>query len=241
MKVAELARAAIDLVYPRQCQVCGEVRHCDRFAFLCNPCYEQAFWIQPPYCEKCGLPCSGRIDHPFSCPHCHDLALHFDRASALVRFRGVVRHAIHALKYKRQIFWVKALHGWMGAGLEGRDFREEVDLILPVPLHPVRERERGFNQAVLLSRELSRQCRIPVRRRALARTRLTETQTHFDREERLANLRGAFEVRLPDEICGRRVLLVDDVLTTGSTASECARVLRKAGATSILVFTLARG
>jgi ComF family protein len=241
MKAAEIARAAIDLVYPRQCQVCGGVKHCDRFAFLCTPCFEQALWIQPPYCEKCGLPSSGRIDHAFTCPHCHDLSLHFDRASALVRFRGVVRHAIHALKYNHQDFWVKALHGWMAAGLEERGSREEVDLLLPVPLHPVRERERGFNQAFLLARELSRQWKVPVRRRALARTRLTETQTHFDREERMANLRGAFEVRSPDLVRGRRVMLVDDVLTTGSTASECARALRKAGATSILVFTLARG
>ena len=114
-------------------------------------------------------------------------------------------------------------------------------MILPVPLHPVRERERGFNQAWVLVEPLAAKWAVTCHRRALVRVRQTETQTHLNREERMMNLRGAFEVPRPAMVMGRRVLLVDDVLTTGSTASECARVLRRAGATSVLVFTLARG
>jgi ComF family protein len=169
------------------------------------------------------------------------MTLHFDKAVAIVRFRGAVRHAIHALKYGRQRYWLRALESWLLAGADSLLKRDGVDVIVPVPLYPLRERERGFNQAWLLVQALSREREIPSARKALARVRATETQTHLDRQERMANLHGAFVARETGRIAGKRVLLVDDVLTTGSTANECARVLRKAGATSVLVFTVARG
>jgi ComF family protein len=145
------------------------------------------------------------------------------------------------LKYGHQGYWSRVLQRWLLEGVDPLLNHSDADVVLPVPLHPVRERERGFNQAWLLADALARSWRIPTHRRALIRVRQTETQTHLDREERMANLRGAFAVRRPDAVAGRRVLLMDDVLTTGSTASECARILREAGARSVLVLTLARG
>jgi ComF family protein len=153
----------------------------------------------------------------------------------------VVREVIHSFKYGRQIYLRHLLGRWLGetlndARLAGRRF----DLIVPVPLHPARQRERGFNQAEILARELHRSSRLPIRN-VLQRTRYTTTQTQFDRSERMENLRGAFRLRRGSNVQDLRMLLVDDVLTTGSTLSECASVLREAGAFSVHAATAARG
>ena len=116
---------------------------------------------------------------------------------------------------------------------------DEFDLIVPVPLHPTKQRERGFNQAAVLAQALSKRTSLPVGK-ALRRVRYTKTQTAFDRAERMQNLRHAFCLRPRADVQGLRVLLVDDVLTTGSTLSECARVLKKAGASSVYAATAAR-
>lgn len=237
----EVLRSALGLLYPRQCQVCGETRFCHRFAFLCDDCFASAPPIEPPWCERCGLPFSGLFGKTFECPNCRDAGLEFEMARSAVRFRGVVRRAIHGLKYRRELFWIPALEAWFLAGAVPHLGEQRWDAVVPVPLHPVRERERGLNQAAILARALSRARGIPFRPRALQRARFTETQTHLDRAERQQNLHGAFRVRRPRTLAGCRVLLVDDVLTTGSTLSECAATLRADGADPALVLTLARG
>ncbi|MEO7165521.1 MAG: phosphoribosyltransferase family protein [Spartobacteria bacterium] len=157
------------------------------------------------------------------------------------RSRGVVRKVMLDFKYGRQIHLRHLLGGWLAEVLHdprlaGRRF----DLIVPVPLHPARKRERGFNQAALLARELKRRSRIPLGD-VLQRTRYTTTQTQFDRSERMENLKGAFRLRQRSSVQDLRMLLVDDVLTTGSTLSECASVLKQAGALSVHAATVARG
>ena len=158
-----------------------------------------------------------------------------------MRFRGAVRDAIHRLKYSRQFYWGDILQYWLLQGTDSLLNLTQIDAALPVPLHPLRERERGCNQAWVLLEALAKNKKIPCYKHALVRIRSTETQTHLDRQERIENLQNAFAVRQPELITHKRILLVDDVLTTGSTTSECSRVLRRAGATSVLVFTLARG
>jgi ComF family protein len=157
------------------------------------------------------------------------------------RSRGVVRKVIHDFKYGRHLHLRHLAGRWLTEALNdprltGRRFR----LIVPVPLHPARKRERGFNQAELLGRELHRACGVPLGD-VLQRIRYTTTQTQFDRSERMENLRGAFRLRDGCDVQGFRILLVDDVLTTGSTLSECASVLKKAGAISVHAATAARG
>jgi competence protein ComFC len=231
----------VDLLYPRQCQICGEVETCRRFSFLCDGCFDSAPRLNPPYCERCALPLPGAFSAPFRCPNCSEMSLHFSRAMAPLRFQGVVRRVIHAFKYSHQRYWSQVLSSWLVDEAKSWNLSAEVDVVVPVPLFATRERERGFNQAKLLTEDFVKAVRIPCEPRALVRVRETETQTHLDRAERLENLRNAFQVRNADSIEGKRVLLMDDVLTTGSTANECARVLQEAGATSVLVFTLARG
>ncbi len=130
---------------------------------------------------------------------------------------------------------------WLSEALADSRFAgQRFDLLVPVPLHPARQRERGFNQAELLALELRRECGVPLGK-VLQRTRYTTTQTQFDRSERMENLRGAFRLRRGCNVQDLRMLLVDDVLTTGSTLSECASVLKKAGALSVHAATAARG
>jgi ComF family protein len=234
-------RAAVDLVWPRQCQACGETRFCGRFAFLCDACFSSAPPLEPPWCERCGLPFAGLAGQGAECPNCRGAELEFDQARSAVRFRGVVRRAIHGLKYQGELFWIPALEAWFLEGAARHLAGETVEVVVPVPLHPVRERQRGLNQAAVLARALARARGLRLEARALARVRPTETQTHLDRAERRENLKGAFRARRPDAVAGKRVLLVDDVLTTGSTLSECAGVLKEAGAAAVRVLTLARG
>ncbi|HEX4640287.1 MAG TPA: ComF family protein [Chthoniobacterales bacterium] len=159
---------------------------------------------------------------------------------AAYRSRGIVRKVLHQFKYGKQRHLRHPIACWLRESLgdprlRGRHF----DIIVPVPLHPARERERGFNQAALIAELLATSSAIPARP-VLERIRYTTTQTAYDRAERMENLRGAFRLRKNRDVRGLRVLLIDDVLTTGSTLSECARVLRDAGAASVLAATAAR-
>jgi ComF family protein len=173
--------------------------------------------------------------------NCGDRELNFDFAAAAYRSRGPVRELIHNFKYNKQLHLRHLLGRMLRQGFA--DPRIEalgLDGIIPVPLHPAREREREFNQAAVLASVASARLSLPVIN-GLRRTRYTSTQTHFHREERFENLDGAFALRPGAHVTGRNLALVDDVLTTGSTAAACARVLKQAGASAVVVITVARG
>lgn len=209
--------------------------------YLCGRCAAKAPRIRPPFCAKCSQPFDGAISDVFTCANCEHRLLHFDAAVSAYRSRGVVRKVMHDFKYGRQMHLRHVLGRWLAETLEdprlaGRRF----DFVVPIPLHPARKRERGFNQAELLAAALHRRCGLIVRP-VLERIRYTTTQTQFDRAERMENLAGAFRLRPGSNVQDLRVLLIDDVLTTGSTLSECASVLKKAGALSVHAATAARG
>lgn len=230
--------ALSSLFYPATCVVCsGDVERPD---YLCESCRSRAPRITSPFCAKCSEPFSGAITQTFSCANCSHRALHFDSAVAAYRSRGLVRKLVHEFKYGHQRHLRHPLAEWLGetmsdSRLRGRRF----DLIVPVPLHPARERERGFNQATLLAELLARRVAVPLRG-VLERIRYTTTQTAYDRAERMENLQDAFRLRKNMNVRELHVLLIDDVLTTGSTLSECARVLKEAGAISVHAATAAR-
>ena len=176
----------------------------------------------------------------FTCANCAHRTIYFDAAVAAYRGRGIVREIIHEFKYARQIHLRHLVAHWLRAALDDERLRDiSFDLIVPVPLHPARQRERGFNQAGLLAESLSAETSMPSTP-VLERIRYTTTQTALDRSERMENLHNAFRLRKNADVRGLRVLLIDDVLTTGSTLSECARVLKRAGAISVHAATAAR-
>jgi ComF family protein len=198
-------------------------------------------WIDAPYCERCGFPFAGEITQAFECANCREMQIHFRYARAAVVAQGPVREAIHRYKYQRAVWFEGFLAGLLNraAGPELR--RGGWDVIVPVPLHPFKQREREFNQAERLARRLGVATGIPVRLDVLSRERHTETQTRLTRVERERNMTGAFAVRGAVEVRGERVVLVDDVLTTGATTNACAEVLMERGAGSVCVWTVARG
>ncbi len=231
----------VDLVYPRNCQLCEQPLAEEDRGAICGGCLARVKFIEPPCCRQCALPFAGQPRETFQCSYCQDLGFSFERAVAACRAEGVVRAAVLGFKYRRQMYFLPHLAEWLvGAAREWIAW-DEVDAIVPVPLHPRKRREREFNQAELLTEYLGRVVGVPVVANAVRRVKDTPTQTRLDAEQRRRNLRGAFQVRRGDRIAGRRVVLVDDVFTTGVTLDSCARVLRQAGARGIIALTVARG
>lgn len=230
--------ALASLFYPPACVVCsGTV---EGLEYLCADCLGRAPRITAPFCAKCSEPFFGAITQTFNCANCEHRTLHFDAAVAAYRSRGLVRNLVHDFKYGRQRHLRYPLSKWLGETLNDPRLRDRrFDLIVPVPLHAARERERGFNQATLLAELLAAKVALPLEP-VLERIRYTTTQTAHDRTERMENLQDAFRLRKKRDVRGLRVLLIDDVLTTGSTLSECARVLKAAGAISVHAATAAR-
>jgi ComF family protein len=169
------------------------------------------------------------------------LNFHFSAARSAVAAKGAVLEAIHRYKYQRALFLEPFLAELLTASAS-LDLRQRAwDLIIPVPLHPAKEREREFNQAHRLAGHLSHATGIPVNGGMVKRVLATPTQTLLTREERMHNMRNAFEVRKDKTLKNLKLVLVDDVFTTGATTDACAKALRRAGAAEVCVWTVARG
>lgn len=242
VRIARQLRAAtepaLNLLFPPHCSVCRTETPAGEH--LCPGCRKGAPVIAAPFCQICSEPFEGRIDNTFSCPNCRERNFHFGCAVASYRFQGVVRDLILRFKYQGKLHLRHVLAGWLADNLADARLQHPFDRIVPVPLHPTRERERGFNQARILAELLARQTGAPVCH-DLKRIRYTTTQTRFDRETRIENLRNAFRLRPSGDVRNLHLLLIDDVFTTGSTVDECARVLMEAGAASVRVVAVARG
>ena len=226
------------MFFPSHCAGCGRSVPGDEP--LCATCGGSIEKIRPPRCEICSQPYRGDVP-TFTCPNCHDEAFHFDCAVAVVRSSGVVREMVHRLKYGKELWLGRILAGWMKEGLDDPRLQNwKPDALVPVPLHPRKLREREFNQAEILCDELSRTCGTRIFS-ALERRRYTTTQTRLDRRGRRQNLRDAFIPGKNSDVTNMNLLLVDDVLTTGSTLDACAAVLLESGARSVRALTAARG
>jgi competence protein ComFC len=229
----------LSLIYPPHCAICNADTEAGRH--LCDACKSSARKITAPFCEICSQQFDGAIDTKFSCANCHGRAFHFSCAVAGYRATGVVREVIHRFKYSSEFHLRHQLAEWLADTLDDERIRAvPVDALVPVPLHTRRFREREFNQADALARLLAARTGLKISD-CLRRTRYTTTQTRFSRDERIENLRDAFALRKNTGVRDMHLVLVDDVLTTGTTLDECARVLRKAGATSVRAITVARG
>jgi ComF family protein len=231
--------AFLSLLYPPSCEACGAP--VERPLYLCGPCAATALRIQAPFCQVCSEPFPGAITGPFACGNCSERRFHFTCAVAPYRSEGVVRDFIHRFKYFREFRLRHPLAAWAAEALDDdRIRRQPIDALVPVPLFRARERNREFNQAAELARLVGKRAGIPVSH-CLVRIRNTTSQVMCDRKMRMENLRNAFRMHHSSDVSGRHLVLVDDVLTTGSTLDECALVLLKAGAASVRGITVARG
>lgn len=239
-RCAWLAQAMLDMVYPRMCAGCGkpvgeESRH------VCWECLASLWPVQFPFCKTCGNPVQGVITNEYSCALCRARERHFDHARSAVHYDGRIVPVLHAFKYGQAAHLARDLAGLLSICVSTHYKPADVDGVTFVPLHHRKERERTYNQSRLLAGDLASILGKPLLPQCLVRWRPTMTQTALTAVERRKNVQGAFRARNEKWIEGRRVLLVDDVMTTGATVDECAGVLKQAGAAEVRVVTVARG
>lgn len=234
-------RQILHLILPVDCAGCGVALLDDPVPFFCRTCWADITPLRGPACPRCGRPFASPVTLQYSPDHvCGACRLHkpaYARAWSLYPYVPPLQDAIRLFKYRGKVTLAAALGDLMNAAIREAP---AVDLVMPVPLHPSRLREREFNQSLLLADRLSRRHGLPLSYDNLVRVRRTASQTDLSRAARLKNLRRAFAVARPEEVGGKRILLVDDVMTTGTTVNECAKALRKAGAADVTVCTLAR-
>lgn len=223
--------ALLDLIFPPRCAGCGASG-----SLWCCTCQASVHMIGDPVCSHCGRPLtSPSLDDP--CAPCRQSPPQIDGIRSAVAFEGPLRQAIHRLKYGGTASLAAPLGMFLSARWQARPL--PADMIVPVPLHISRVRERGYNQSKLLAEQLSRATGLPFAEAALERVRATAPQITLSAAERKLNVRDAFQASA-DAVRGRQVLLVDDVCTTGATLESCSIALRRAGAASVWALTLAR-
>jgi len=238
--MSALGRGALDLVLPPTCIGCGAIVR--DAGGLCGTCWGGLAFIERPYCERLGIPIAYEPfgGAPRLSPDALDHPPAFDRARAAVKFGGVAQDLVHGLKYGDRLDLARPMARLMQRA--GSDLLGDADMLLPVPLHAYRLWRRRFNQAAVLAHRLSAATARPCRTDLLHRIRATASQVSLSRLDRRANVAGAFAVppALRAQVHGRKILLVDDVLTTGATLDACARTLRRAGAAQVDALTFAR-
>lgn len=224
----------LDWFYPRRCVGCGAFSQ-EAFCALCRDILPRVY---PPVCSRCGAP-MGELPE---CRHCRGYAYRFDRAVCVGLYQGPLRRAVINLKFRR---WLRAVEPLSALVIETLSRPENAPLreaegLIPVPIHPLRRAMRGFNQAEEIARAVSQQTGIPLWSRLVRRRFYRRPQVGLTGAQRWENVQGAFEVVRPPQAEGRRILLLDDVFTTGSTFDACADALKQAGAAEVIVLAIAR-
>jgi len=208
---------------------------------ICWNCRRNFEIIVHPFCDICGDPVDGEVDGRFLCHACAERMPEFDRARSAVRYTRVARTTIHALKYYGMIHLARDFACLMEACVRTHFDGTNFDLVTYVPMHMLREMFRGYNQAELLARRLAKLLGGKPVSDCLTRKVRTRKQAGLNARDRRRNVEGSFNVNRPEWIDGRRILLVDDVMTTGATVNECATALKEGGAAQVFVVTAARG
>lgn len=232
-------RKIIDALLPPRCIKCGAILSSD--GGLCADCFNDINFISEPYCQKCG--------HPFEkapggkkklCGKClRNSRTPFRFSRSAVHYDESSKNLILAFKFMDCTDNALLLARWLN--LAGRDiWKEGAEVLVPVPLHYTRLLKRRYNQCGLLASELSKLTGLPADYNSLIKHKATKPQVEFSGHERVKNIKGVFSVKHPEKIKGKRVVLIDDVMTTGSTLKECALALKKAGAKSVDTLTVAR-
>jgi len=242
MKLAKFAGAILDLIYPRYCLICSvTLNHTDRKA-LCSDCQDKIEFVsQKTACPKCGLELGPYVESYIRCRDCAVNPPRFKQAFAVARYTGIMRDLIHLFKFNRQKVLLDELSALLiNKWAQARPELPPIDLIIPTPLHSKKLRQRRFNQCELLARELSKATATPAELNNLIKIKETADQSSLNATERKQNIIDAFIVRNPQSVEDKNILLIDDVLTTGSTASEITRMLKNNGAKNVYVLVLGR-
>jgi ComF family protein len=236
--VFRFARAALDTIYPPTCLAC-RASTAEANA-LCPACWRAMRFIERPFCERLGTPFEQDLGAGLLSPQAIADPPAFSRARAVVRFEdGPARRLVHRLKYSDRAELARPMGRWMARS--GADVLAEADALVPVPLHPLRLWTRRFNQSAALAHHIARATGKPSEPFLLARVKATRSQVGLSRTQRAENVQGAFRAPPEARVKGRRLVLVDDVLTSGATANAAARALLRAGASQVDIIVFARG
>lgn len=229
----------LDILWPRDCEVCG--RPADRPGrHVCSDCLMRLPFIPTDgCCRRCGCDVH-RLDGEFLCEDCRVHRPAFDRAAAAVRFEGDARRMLNDFKFNRHLWLKDDFSDWLEATARARFKVAEIDVVVPVPLKLGRRLDRGYNQCDYLSAALAGRLGVRLDKKALKRTGNPERQSSLSEEERRKNVKGTFAVSRAKTVVGKTVMVVDDVMTTGATLSECAKVLKDAGAARVWCLALMR-
>lgn len=238
-----LSRELLDLFFPRICLLTGEyLPASSTYRYLSEAALEQVHWIQAPHCIRCSVPFYGSIEtHSKTCPNCLELKPSFQRGKALFLLKNTGRLLIHELKYSQGYHLLKDIAFLMKTNPAFIDFVTDAYLV-PVPLHPIKFKQRGFNQSLLIAKLLSQLNPTSQVFDVLLKTKFTRSQTRLNRKIRLKNVKNAFALTPKTKIeKNSRYVIVDDVFTTGATLDACAKILKKSGASRIDILTLGHG
>ena len=233
-----ISEAVFSLVFPVSCELCEAFLPSGGLQGICQNCQKSLSRLTPPCCAGCGRAASKDGER---CGHCRNEDFHFDRAYACTYYDDKMKKLLHAFKFERRRFLLPFFANLMKDFADRHLPKDSWDRLVPVPMNSVHERERGFNQARLLSATLAQSSGKAHASGALGCRGTGAMQSSLKRSERKRNAEGRFFVQKPGSIASGRVLLVDDILTTGHTASACAKALKDAGAKTVTVLALARG
>ncbi|MFZ2357634.1 MAG: ComF family protein [Candidatus Omnitrophota bacterium] len=239
--LSRLMNGLVDILYPKKCLACKEkINSTTTNDFVCLQCWGNIKKNIPPFCHSCGRHLNTKVSTKSICNICIKEPLFFDRAFCPCAYEGTIKKLIHEFKYKNKDYLGKVLSTLMIDFIKEYNLGiEYMDIIIPIPLHNARLREREFNQAQVLGNFIAGAFNKDISTDTLVRTQPTKSQTELKGLERFLNVAGSFSLSRRNPVNGKNILLIDDVLTTGATASEAARVLKNSGAGIVFVLTLA--
>ena len=231
----EMFETAIVFLYPAKCRVCDGFLGVASMPYICSDCWQDIQFPEPPWCDICGTPGVNGL-----CDTCATAPPRYGQLRTIALYQTTLQQAIHLFKFEKKKVFAQHLIQLINTHLPVDCGVATYDFILPIPIHKKRLRERGFNQATLLADGIAKAAGVPVLTNTLVRKRHTVAQSSLDRETRQQNIVGAFDVLEPDTIRGKRLLVIDDVFTTGATIREAVSELWTADPAEIDVLTLAR-
>jgi ComF family protein len=232
----------MDLLFPRHCEICLKIMNHKNQTYLCEICFNKIRFISSTACCGCARVFPGAIPsiEDWMCPSCLRTKRSYDACHAVSYYEGPIKELLQTFKFARAEYLAGTLREIFMKGMVRKLDWENFDFVVPIPLHPRKLKERGFNQSYILAQTVREVTGLRILRDGIIRIKYSEGQTLQDKKARLENIRGSFEIRKFEKLQGKKIVLVDDVLTTGATIQECSRVLKEAGAESVEVLVLAR-
>lgn len=241
MLIIDYINTFFDFVYPRHCYSCNNTINDEHEKYICYYCYNQIKFGEKERCKRCGLMLGPyTITSNSGCLSCKNIKIRFNTVDCVTGFEGPIKELIHRFKYNGEQVLGIPLGKFLIEGFKICNRSNKIDIVVPVPLYWKKRIKRRFNQSALIAKMLSKHYSIPVSIGNLCRIRNTKTQTKLTRKQRLENMKNAFSVNTSHKFIGKNILLVDDVMTTGITASECAHTLKQCGAKGVYLLVLAR-